>query len=81
MRFNINHSNLFSNLKDLCIGCGTCVEKCQIDAIELNDSNKEVRRTEWRIGCGVCAHFCQENAISLLEGMRNIYIPPPKFRS
>ncbi len=32
------------------------------------------------IGCGVCAHFCPENAIMLLEGMRKVYVAPPRLR-
>jgi len=66
--------------EDLCVGCGICVEKCPIEAIQLNDENKAERNPDWCIGCGVCAHFCPENAISLHEGMRKVYIPPPRLR-
>lgn len=77
----INSTNYISIInKDLCVGCGTCVEKCPIEAIELNDENKAERNPDWCIGCGVCAHFCPENAISLHEGMRKVYIPPPRLR-
>ncbi|MFX0058111.1 MAG: ATP-binding protein [Candidatus Heimdallarchaeota archaeon] len=78
----INSTNYISIInEDLCTGCGTCVEKCPIEAIELNDENKAERNPDWCIGCGVCAHFCPENAISLKEGMRKVYIPPPRLRS
>ena len=77
----MNWTNYISEIDtELCNGCGTCVEKCPIDAIELNDENKAQRNAEWCIGCGVCAHFCSENAISLLEGMRKVFVPPPRVR-
>jgi len=77
----INSTNYLSNIdKELCVGCGTCVERCPTDAIELNDDNIAERNADYCIGCGVCAHFCPENAISLLEGMRKVFIPPPRLR-
>ncbi len=77
----INSTNYLSQVDpDLCNGCSTCVEKCPVDAIELNDSNIAEVNDEYCIGCGVCAHFCPENAIILLEGMRKVYVPPPRLR-
>lgn len=78
----INSTNYLSSIDEkLCIGCGICVEKCPVKAIELNDNSKAIRNADWCIGCGICAHFCPENAISLLEGMRKVYVPPPKMRN
>ena len=73
----INSTNYLASVnEDLCVGCGTCVEKCTVDAINLNDNEKaEVDKTRC-IGCGLCAHFCPQGAITLLEGMRKVYIPP-----
>jgi Na+-translocating ferredoxin:NAD+ oxidoreductase RNF subunit RnfB len=77
----INSTNFLSQVDpDLCSGCGTCVEKCPVDAIELNDSDIAEVNAEYCIGCGVCAHFCPENAITLLEGVRKVYVPPPRLR-
>ena len=77
----INSTNYLSQVDpDLCSGCGTCVEKCPVDAIELNDSDIAEVNAEYCIGCGVCAHFCPENAITLLEGMRKVYVAPPRLR-
>jgi len=77
----INSTNFLSQVDpDLCSGCGTCVEKCPVDAIELNDSDIAEVNAEYCLGCGVCAHFCPENAITLLEGMRKVYVPPPRLR-
>ena len=77
----INSTNFLSYIdKSKCIGCGTCMEKCPVEAIQGDDNNKAERNAEWCIGCGVCAHFCPENAISLLEGMRTVFVPPPRLR-
>jgi Fe-S-cluster-containing hydrogenase component 2 len=77
----INSTNFLSSInEDLCVGCGTCVERCPVKAIELSDDKAE-RNAEWCIGCGICAHFCPENAITLLEGIRKVYVPPPKLRN
>ncbi len=77
----INSTNFLSQVdQNLCSGCGTCVEKCPVDAIELNDSDIAEVNAEYCLGCGVCAHFCPENAIILLEGMRKVYVPPPRLR-
>lgn len=78
----INATNYLAKVnEETCIGCGTCVEKCPVKSIELNDDNKAEVNSAYCIGCGVCAHFCPEGSISLLEGMRKVYIPPPILRS
>jgi ferredoxin len=64
--------------KDICIGCGTCVEKCHTGAAYLNDDKKADRKKELCIGCGVCAYFCPVNAISLIEGERIVRIAPQR---
>jgi Pyruvate/2-oxoacid:ferredoxin oxidoreductase delta subunit len=77
----VNATNFLSNIdQEICVGCGTCVERCPVDAIELNEDEKAERNAEWCIGCGICAHFCPESAISLLEGRREVFVPPPKLR-
>jgi len=74
-----NATNYLASIdQELCIGCGTCVEKCYNKAIELNDNNKAERVEELCVGCGVCAYFCPENAISLIEGPRMVKIFPQK---
>lgn len=73
----INATNYISKVnQDLCVGCGTCVEKCINDAIFLNENNKAERIEAQCIGCGICAHFCPENAIYLEELPRVVRIPP-----
>lgn len=50
---------------DLCIACGTCVEKCQFDAISVTDT--AIIHVSKCMGCGNCATNCPENAITMKE--------------
>jgi ferredoxin len=63
-----------------CSGCGTCVEWCPTDAIVLNAEDVAQRDENACLGCGVCSRFCPEEAISLQEGLRRVFILPPKLR-
>ena len=77
----VNSTNYLSLIDEgACGGCGTCVERCPVDAIRLNDSGRAVREESYCIGCGVCARLCPDGAISLREGMRRVYVPPPRLR-
>jgi electron transport complex protein RnfB len=60
---------------DICAGCGTCEERCPMDAIEVNDEDIAVVKGDLCIGCGVCTPTCSTGAISLIlrEGAK----PPP----
>jgi Na+-translocating ferredoxin:NAD+ oxidoreductase RNF subunit RnfB len=66
--------------QDACIGCGTCVDRCPTDAIRLNDNEKAERDESSCFGCGICVRFCPEEAISLKEGLRKVFILPPRLR-
>jgi Pyruvate/2-oxoacid:ferredoxin oxidoreductase delta subunit len=67
--------------RETCTGCGTCVEWCPTEAIRLDDSGKAVRDAGACFGCGVCARFCPEDAIALEEGLRKVFILPPRLRA
>jgi Pyruvate/2-oxoacid:ferredoxin oxidoreductase delta subunit len=65
---------------EVCSGCGTCVEWCPTEAVELNaDGVAEVDEKSC-FGCGVCTRFCPEEAASLKEGLRRVFIMPPRLR-
>ncbi|MFH1123438.1 MAG: 4Fe-4S binding protein [Pseudomonadota bacterium] len=64
-----------------CTGCGTCLEWCPTDAIALNEDGVAQRDESACLGCGVCARFCPESAISLKEGLRKVFILPPRLRN
>jgi len=66
--------------REACTGCETCVDWCPTDAIALDDEGLAKRDENACIGCGVCARFCPENAISLREGLRRVYVQPPRLR-
>jgi NAD-dependent dihydropyrimidine dehydrogenase PreA subunit/predicted transcriptional regulator len=72
-------SSYIANIdEDLCIGCGTCVEKCPMETIDLEDTIAVVNEDKC-IGCGVCAHHCPEDAMHLKRiGPRHVFIPPKK---
>jgi ferredoxin len=62
-----------------CKGCGTCAEKCPIEAISLID-NKAHDDEDKCIGCGVCVHYCPEEARSIKQtALRKVFIPAPKL--
>jgi NAD-dependent dihydropyrimidine dehydrogenase PreA subunit/biotin operon repressor len=49
--------------EDLCIACGTCVERCHFDAIELDDVARV--NEEKCFGCGVCVVGCEQEAMKM----------------
>ena len=64
-----------------CSGCETCVGWCPTDAISMNDEGLAQREESACLGCGICSRFCPEEAISLQEGLRRVFIMPPRLRS
>ena len=50
--------------RDLCTGCGSCVEACPVDAIRL-EADTAVLDAETCTECGVCVSECPVEAISL----------------
>lgn len=52
--------------KELCSGCGTCVDACPMGAISLS-GGKAVIDTEHCVKCGVCVFSCPQKAITLIE--------------
>ncbi len=74
-----NLSNYIARVDhDICVGCGTCVEKCYSGAKYLNDEGKAETDEDRCIGCGICAAFCPEGAISLVKKQRVVRIAPPR---
>ncbi len=56
---------IFESIVDIekCMGCGNCIERCPVQAIELDD--KAVVDRNKCLGCGLCARVCPEEAITL----------------
>lgn len=51
---------------DKCIGCGTCVDRCQFGARELS-GDELVFHEDRCFGCGLCLATCSEDAIAMEE--------------
>ena len=61
--------------EDLCIGCGTCVERCQFDAITVDGvAHVDAFRC---VGCGVCVITCPVDALSMVRRPEDEIAPPP----
>ena len=65
--------------EDLCEGCETCGDICQLDAVSLNDAEKAVVDETRCIGCGACAHLCPVEAISMTP-QEYVLTPPGTAR-
>jgi len=62
---------------DICEGCGTCVERCQMDAITLEDEKVKLDKTRC-IGCGLCVSTCPSGALKLERKPESEQKPLPK---
>jgi Na+-translocating ferredoxin:NAD+ oxidoreductase subunit B len=49
---------------ETCQGCGNCVDRCQMDAVWLDDG-KVVLDTDRCIGCGLCVTTCPTESLTL----------------
>lgn len=59
---------------ELCTGCGTCIDRCQMDALSLIDDISTVNRKKC-LGCGLCVVTCPTEAIKLINKEKDT-IPP-----
>lgn len=64
--------------KALCTGCETCLERCQMDAIFINEDVHAVVNRDRCIGCGLCVTTCPTEAILLEQKGEQTYQVPPK---
>lgn len=71
---DLMYSNFYAELDvESCIGCGTCEQRCQLNAISLEDGVAIVSK-ELCIGCGNCTTSCPEEAI-ILKKKEKEFIP------
>jgi ferredoxin len=62
----VNSNFIMSVDEDLCTGCGTCIDRCQFDALDVPEDILVINK-EKCIGCGVCAIVCPEEALELVN--------------
>lgn len=63
--------------QELCIGCETCIQRCQMEAIAIREDKAYVDKDRC-IGCGLCVTKCPTEAMGLIprpEDQRKV--PPP----
>ena len=60
-----------------CVGCGTCIKRCQVNAISLKQAVSVVDPDKC-IGCGLCATGCLIEAAQLNRKPDHKIIDPPK---
>jgi heterodisulfide reductase subunit A-like polyferredoxin len=68
-------SNYYAQVNaDLCQGTATCVQRCPMDAVKLEDGIASVDLARC-IGCGVCVPTCRQKAIVMVQKSQET-IPP-----
>jgi Na+-translocating ferredoxin:NAD+ oxidoreductase subunit B len=60
-----------------CIGCETCLTRCQIGALTMDDMPAAVVNPDRCIGCGLCVTTCPTGAIEMVLKPEQERIPPP----
>jgi Na+-translocating ferredoxin:NAD+ oxidoreductase subunit B len=59
---------------DTCKGCGACVKRCQMEALQLDD-DKAALNLDRCIGCGLCVSTCPTASLSLVRKAEQPYVP------
>ncbi|MBS3885439.1 MAG: 4Fe-4S dicluster domain-containing protein [Dethiobacter sp.] len=65
-----------------CTGCGACVERCHVNALQLTETAGETHAellAERCLGCGACIRGCRQSAIKL-QRKSKLYLPPKDKR-
>ena len=71
------HTNYYAEVDaEACIGCEACVERCQMDAISVDEiATVDLDRC---IGCGLCVTDCPTEAMLLKQKEAQDQYTPPK---
>lgn len=70
------HTNYYAEvIEDDCIGCEACVERCQMDAIAVDETARV--DPDRCIGCGLCVPECPNEALVMRQkATDDQYVPP-----
>lgn len=63
--FATNHLAVIE--RGACTGCGTCIDRCPMDAVVLDGDGKATVDDERCLGCGACVPACPAGAIQLAK--------------
>lgn len=64
-------------IPDDCVGCETCLDRCQMDAITMVDDQAVVDLNRC-IGCGLCVTTCATEALKLIKKPEETMYKPPE---
>jgi len=71
-------SNYFAAAdREQCTGCEACLERCQMDALQMDGDNKAVVDRDRCIGCGLCVITCPAEAMRLMPKPEEEHTKPP----
>ena len=56
--------------EETCVGCGECVDICQLDALSVDDGTVKVNE-QYCLGCGSCVSKCPTESLSLVRTSNN----------
>lgn len=72
-------SNYFAVVDpELCTGCETCLERCQMGATALNEDGVAEVNIDRCIGCGLCVTTCSDEALHLEIKPKAQHRKPPE---
>ncbi len=63
---------------EVCTGCGLCLERCQMDALLLNEDELIEVMPKRCIGCGLCVTTCPTEALTLIKKPDSRHRVPPE---
>lgn len=71
-------SNYFAEVEiEACTGCKTCLDRCQMSAISINDDDVANVNKDRCIGCGLCVTTCPTDALKLISKSEAEIRTPP----
>jgi Na+-translocating ferredoxin:NAD+ oxidoreductase subunit B len=65
---------------ELCTDCGTCLERCQMDAFTQGEAGVS-HNADRCIGCGLCVSACPSGALTLARKPHSEHLEPPETMS